>query len=124
MNETQTREAERALGRALALDPQSLDAMIGLAQTLTNSIYQGWSSAAQQDIARAEQLLLEALDRDPDRSAAHTAMANLRRLQNRSAESRIEAEKAIALDPNDPYAHIGSAYRSGTRASRRQRSHR
>ena len=59
---------------------------------------------------RAEQLLLEALGRDPNNSMAHTAMGQLRRVQNRLAESRIECETAIALERNNALA----IYRLGT----------
>ena len=98
-------EAQRAFEQALALDPRSVDAKIGLARVLVVAVQMAWSSSVAQDQARAEQLLLEALDRDPDRSMAHQAMASLRQTQNRLAEARIEAEKAIALDPNLALAH-------------------
>ena len=49
---------------------------------------------------RAEQLLLEALERDPNSSLAHEVMGMLRRFQNRLTESRIELETAVALDRN------------------------
>jgi len=68
---------------------------------LVNSVAGGFSGAVQQDEARAEQLLLEALDRDANRSDAHRALGLLRRFQNRLAESRIEWETVIALDRND-----------------------
>jgi adenylate cyclase len=58
------------------------------------------SSSFQQDGGRAERLLLEALERDPNRSMAHFAMGILRRMQNRLTESRIEFETAVALDRN------------------------
>ena len=44
--------------------------------------------------------MLEALERDTNSSTAHYAMAGVRRMQSRLAESRIENETAIALDPN------------------------
>jgi adenylate cyclase len=65
---------------------------------------EGWSSSVQQDQARAEDLLLEALERDANRSDAHATMGFLRRLQNRLAESRIQWETSIALDRNNATA--------------------
>jgi tetratricopeptide (TPR) repeat protein len=102
-------EARRLFERALELDPRSVDARIGLARTLAANLTDGWSSAPQQDAARAEQLLLEALERDGNRSMAHEAMGVLRRVQDRLAESVIELETAIALDPNAARAfhHLG-----------------
>ena len=98
------REAQRAFEQALEIDPRSVDARIGIALVLANNVSDGWSSSVEQDKARAEQLLLEALERDANRSMAHYAMGMLRRVQNRLAESRIEFETAIALDRNNPRA--------------------
>src|SRR5262249_4250189 len=58
----------------------------------------------EQDKARAEQLLLEALEADLNNAAAHVAMAFLRRAQNRLSEAQIECEAAIALDRNNAMA--------------------
>ena len=99
-------EAQRAFEQALEIDPRSIDTRIGLAKILLAKVNQGWSSSFQQDLARAEQLLLEALERDTDLSIAHSTMRVLRRAQNRLTESRIESERAVALDPNDSFAHI------------------
>jgi adenylate cyclase len=93
-------EAQRDFERALEIDPRSVDARIGIATILVSSIADGWSSAVQPDLARAEQLLLEALERDANLAGAHERMGLLRRLQNRLTESKIELETAIALDPN------------------------
>jgi tetratricopeptide (TPR) repeat protein len=59
------------------------------------------SSSGREDEERAERLLTEALEGDANNPAAHRAMGNLRRLQGRLADSRIELETAIALDRND-----------------------
>ena len=59
-----------------------------------------WSTSVQQDVARAEQLLLQALDHDPNIARARVALGLLRRLHNRLEEARIELQKAIALAPH------------------------
>jgi adenylate cyclase len=46
-------EAQRAFDRALELDPQSVDAGIGLATALLSNVLDGWSTSAQKDEARA-----------------------------------------------------------------------
>jgi hypothetical protein len=68
---------------------------------LNGDIANGNSNSIPQDKARAGQLLIEAIERDPNRSLAHAAMGRLRRLENRLVESQIELEKAVALDQND-----------------------
>src|SRR5262249_5526550 len=54
-------EAVDAFERALEIDPRSVDARIGLATALGRSVADGWSESVQDDVARAEQMLLEAL---------------------------------------------------------------
>jgi len=99
-----SQEAQRTLEWALDLDPRLIDARIGLATVLGVAISNGMSSCVQQDEAHVERLLLEALERDTNRSTAHYAMGVLRRNQNRFAEARIEFEAAITLDHNDAFA--------------------
>jgi adenylate cyclase len=101
---TTLREAQQAFERALEIEPGSVDARIGVASVLAVTLANGWSRSAQQDQARAELLLLEALERDPNRSMAHFSLGILRRFQNRLTEARIEHETAIALDHNNSRA--------------------
>jgi adenylate cyclase len=103
-------EARQAFERALGIDPRSIDARIGIASVLVFNIIEGWSTSVQQDQARAEQLLLEAIERDASRSSAHLAMGLLRRSQDRLAEAKIELETTIKLDRNNAKAqmHLGT----------------
>jgi adenylate cyclase len=97
-------EALRAFERALEIDSRSVDAKVGIASVLVANLSDARSNSIQQDEARAAQLLLEALQRDANRSTAHRAMGHLRRSQNRLTESRIELETAIILDRKDARA--------------------
>ena len=101
---TNNQEAQRSFEQGLALDPRSVDAQVGLATVLASTVVNGWSSSVEQDEARAEQLLLEALGRDPNSSMAHFSMGLLRQAQNRLAEARAELEAAVALDHNNAQA--------------------
>ena len=92
------------LERALEIDPRSVDARIGIPTILLSRCALGWSSSQKQDLARAEQLLVEALERDINRSSAHHAMGIVRRNQVRLSEAKIEFETAIALDRNNAKA--------------------
>ena len=93
-------EALRAFERALEIDRESIDAKIGVAGLLVANLQDGWSRNVQQDEARAELLLLEALERDGNSARAHERIGVLRLRQNRLAEAKIELETAIALDRN------------------------
>jgi len=97
-------EAQRTFEQALTLDPRSVDARIGLATVLVTIVASGWSSSIKEDEARAEQLLVDALGRDPNRSMAHYAMGLLRIVENRLAEAYTETEAAVALDHNNAWA--------------------
>ena len=99
-------EAIRVFERALEIDPRSLDARVGIAKILVSNVTQAWTGTAEQDIARAEDLLLHVLGQDAGCALAHSTMGMVRRQQNRLDESRFEFETAITLDPNDTYAHI------------------
>jgi TolB-like protein/Tfp pilus assembly protein PilF len=99
-------QARQMFEQALKLDPHSMSAKIGLATILVSNIADGWSAAVDQDLVRAEGLLVEALDREPNRSMAHYAMGLARRSQKRLVESQAEFEIAIALDPNNARAHF------------------
>jgi TolB-like protein/class 3 adenylate cyclase/Tfp pilus assembly protein PilF len=98
------REAQRSFEQALALDPRSVDARIGLATVLVTIAASGWSSSVKEDEARAEELLVDALGRDPNSSMAHYAMGLLRIVENRLAEAYTETEAAVALDHNNAWA--------------------
>jgi adenylate cyclase len=98
------REAMRLFERALEIDSRSVEARVGVGCVLLSNVGDSYSDSVQQDMARAEQLLLQALDRDANQSMAHALMGQLRRFENRHSESRVELEIAIALDPNNSSA--------------------
>ncbi len=104
---TSTANRQQALQnfeRALEIDPRCVDARIGIASTLVANVADGWSSSTEQDIRRAEQLLLEVLETGLNSAWAHVAIGILRRVQSRLSEAKIEFEEAITLDRNDAAA--------------------
>jgi TolB-like protein/Flp pilus assembly protein TadD len=102
-------EARRAFATALDADSSSIDGAVGLGATLTAQVLNGWSDTPLDDRARAERLLLRALESDPDLAMAHHAIGALRRSQNRLADAYIEFKTAIALDPSyaPAYSQLG-----------------
>jgi adenylate cyclase len=105
-------EALRAFERALEIDPRSTDAKIGIARVLVGSLANLWSSssfqqdAVQQEVARVERLLFEAIESDSNKPMAYAILGLLRRMQGRLTESRIAFERAITLDPNFEWANM------------------
>jgi TolB-like protein/Flp pilus assembly protein TadD len=94
------REAQLVFERVLELEPDAIGAKIGIGYALACNVANYWSTSVEQDKARAERLLLEAIEQDANNARARAALGLLRRVQNRLDESRIQLETAIALAPN------------------------
>jgi adenylate cyclase len=86
--------------RALAIDPQSAEALSWLATTLTARVLDQMADAAAADIARAEGLVEQALAASPRNPQAHFAKGNVLRARNRYEEAIPEYETAIACNCN------------------------
>jgi adenylate cyclase len=99
-SESNRYEAVRCYEQALVGDPASVDAKIGIAFVLIANVADGWSLSVEQDLARAERLLLDVLHVNGEIARAHTSMGILRRLQGRLDESQIEFETALGIAPN------------------------
>ena len=104
-------EARRDFEQAFEMDSRSSEARIGLASILSTKLADGWSPVLQEDMPRAEHLLVEAIDKGgiSNRAAAHFTLGLLRQTQNRLPEAESEFETVISLDPNDArtYLHLG-----------------
>jgi adenylate cyclase len=107
-SEENLRLAREAFEQALAIDPESVDARVGIAMVLDERVATTMSKSREQDMARADQLLAEALERDRNDAQGRAELGRLRRLQGRLIDSKIELEKAIALDRNHVLAIIQS----------------
>jgi TolB-like protein len=96
-------EAAALFERALALDPQNLPAMTGLANALARHAL---LTSDEGDAARAEKLIDAVLPVQPDNPTAHRTRGLILAFVKHEVRSGIaEAERAIALDPNDADAH-------------------
>jgi tetratricopeptide (TPR) repeat protein len=90
--------------RALALDPQSVEAQSLLTVTLVGRVLNGMSDTAKADIKRAEELATEAVAASPQNPLAHLAKAIVLRVQRRCAEAIPEYETVLALNRNSASA--------------------
>jgi TolB-like protein/class 3 adenylate cyclase/Tfp pilus assembly protein PilF len=101
-------QAEEYFGKALALDPRSVDAAAWRAVALTVRVTDELSDDPEVDLHRAEQLAGQALAAAPNLGLAHYAKAQVLRAQSRFKEAIPEYETAIALDPSrvPAYAHL------------------
>jgi adenylate cyclase len=102
------REAINLYERALALDPQSVEAQSRLAAVLVDSVSMGMtdSASAAPDIARAEGLVDRALAASPRYGIPHIVKGHVLRARNRWEEAIPEYETALALDHNLVAARI------------------
>jgi TolB-like protein/class 3 adenylate cyclase/Tfp pilus assembly protein PilF len=94
------REAINLLERALALDPQSVEAQTYLAAILVTRVDDGITDTAAADLARAEGLAGQALAASPRSAYAHLVRGRVLRVQNRWEEAVPEYETALALNRN------------------------
>jgi len=98
----------QALGffeRALALDPGSIEALVGVASI---ELHKGANFATDDGAARlavAEATLIKALSLDPQHAQAHMHMGFLQLFMNRANQGIAECEQALALDRNLANAH-------------------
>jgi tetratricopeptide (TPR) repeat protein len=86
--------------RALALDPHSVEAQSQLATVLISRVLEGWTDTAAADIARAEELVSQALSASPRSPLAHFAKGQVLRAQNRYGEAISEYDTVIAFNRN------------------------
>jgi len=93
-------EAIGLFERALALDPNSVEAQSFLASALSVRVQAGWADSTAVDVARAEGLASQALTAAPRNPLAHRAKGQVLRAQRRFAEAIPEYETVLASNRN------------------------
>jgi TolB-like protein len=91
--------------RALALDPENVEAMVGLAQI---NVTEGGAFLTDDPAARfaaAEAISTKALSLAPNHAGAHTALGGALILTKRVVQGIAEFENVLALDRNSAFAH-------------------
>jgi TolB-like protein/Tfp pilus assembly protein PilF len=97
--------------RALALDPQNVAAMLGIAHVdiIFGAAFNTDNQAAL--LAEAETMVSKALGLAPNNALAHLSRGSVLVNTNRMSQGIAECKRALALDRNlaDAHGHIGSA---------------
>jgi adenylate cyclase len=101
-------EAIRLFEVALALDTRSAEAQASLADVLVGRVLDHMTDTAAADIARAEDLVGQALAASPRSPVAHYAKGNILRHTGRYEAAIPEYETVIELNRNEPgsYANL------------------
>ena len=102
-------EAITLFEHALSLDPQSVEAQSRLAAILAGRALIGFSDSPAADLARADELIGQALAASPRYAPAHYVKGQVLRAQNRWEEAIPEYETALASNPNFVFALTGLA---------------
>ncbi len=98
-------EARRLFERALALDPNNVDAIVGAARTESAFAWSHMSDDRAARLAAAEALALKALSLAPEKAAGHECLGIVRIYANRVTQGIAELERALAIDRNLAAAH-------------------
>jgi TolB-like protein/class 3 adenylate cyclase/Flp pilus assembly protein TadD len=89
--------------RALSLDPQSVEAQALLSNALTSRVLDGMTTSGTADLARAEELVDQALAAAPRHPLAHHTKGDILRARHQYEEAIPQYETALALNPNLAY---------------------
>jgi len=99
-------EARDFFERALALDPNNIEALVGSAMVDTMSGGAFFTPDRAERLAAAEKALNRALSLAPEHAQAHMYSGMVKMWTNRAADGIAECERALQLDRNLVNAHV------------------
>jgi adenylate cyclase len=91
--------------RAIKIDPQNAQAMVGLAYARLRINYYGWSTGAENKPAAQLELLAKAIEINPGYAFAYYVKSAALWLTKEYPEAVAAAETEVALDPNSAYGY-------------------
>ena len=98
-------QARGFFDRALAIDPDNVDALVGSARADVDAVNLYFVSDPMAVFAAAEAKLTKALSSVPDHARGHVWLGFVEILTKRAAEGIAECERALELDRNLAGAH-------------------
>jgi adenylate cyclase len=96
--------------KAVALDPRFASAWAILGYTHTADAGNGWSNSPAQSMKRAEECAQKALSINDSTAKAQSLMCTIRTVQAKYDEALQYAERAAAINPNDPTMLVRLGY--------------
>ena len=103
-------QARDLLERALTLDPNNIEALIGTAQVDSRYRFNLFANDRIARLAAAEATLIKALSIAPNHAGAHLVLGIVLMFTNRATQGIAECERALALDRNLATAHAFIGY--------------
>jgi tetratricopeptide (TPR) repeat protein len=98
-------QARRFFEQALALDPDNIEATVGLARVDQNLGASLMTDDRSAQLAAAETTITKVLSLAPKHASAHAILGAVQIFTKRAAQSIAEFEQALALDRNLARAH-------------------
>jgi adenylate cyclase len=105
VNPANIAQARGFFERAVALDPNNFDALLGVGRVDYTIGGAFLSDERDARLAAAETTVAKVLSQRPNDALAHEIMGGVLNQTNRSAQGIAELERALALDPNLATAH-------------------
>jgi TolB-like protein/predicted Zn-dependent protease len=101
-----TTSARDYFERAIKLDPQNAEAMVGSAYARVRAIFYGWSSPAEDTYAAQLDVLEKATEINPGYAFAYYVKSLALMFTKQFPEAIEAAQAAVALDPNAAYGYF------------------
>ena len=113
VNAPDTREnSEAAIGffeQALAIDPDHVNALVGLGNVLSANVTDQYSSDPAADLDRADAAIAKAIAASPRNAEAYLAKGNVLLARKMFDDAAVAFDRAIALNPNLAPAYASKA---------------
>jgi adenylate cyclase len=109
VNRSANSQARMLFQRAMELDPGYAPAYVGLGRVELNGVMQGWTSAPEAALQRAETLGQKAIGIDPASAGAHALLGSTYIRYGDYDRALDEMRRAVKLNNSDPDAYAGLA---------------